>query len=1239
MKFSINSEQIKQKLYTYHISGNDRNLADHGSEREYLYSVGDGYRLLLSARAKLLNNANTFPALTNEENSAYRENLKRIFLSDPYHTDFFDEYFEDDISRIMNGKGEQAGWQNMPETIIIPIIDGIHWRLIRIKINYTDKDVEILWDDPFGKIFSENLRSTLKVSIKDKIIKLIKRQYGDLTQQEDNHDFLTGDNDYFKVIDQQGRISNFYDCGPIVFSNIRDYIRHNDIENQRFSQQDDYYYTIKLYSDPIHEHSTQRIRKQDRDSCVKFANPDLIDINKLDDLYTKITTKAASYKQNLGDIEIESEISKLPDSYISLFHEIIQRNRINSNEILESDDYTQSELRIAYQNLQEEVMSTPIEKIGLTYKKFRELKRYHLDPYEYSKENFALAAYKFANFHTMDGPDLQVDIERNLEEIQRNIDVYKDSTNDFIKLGVRILHDPDIYWNIKLKIIESLGLFGRNLLNTEKRIVMQHLEPIIRFQDRAQNYQMLETALKSSFHVLSVNYELSNLKIWLKKYFVPLFKDPDFSMGVLYNPGHFSQKKPIARILFDLIESSEDKREICLFFLEELHNPNWEVKSAISSIFSAPSEHGIALEELKLQDIFSILSSFRSILDTDIADEYYTERTVLNLFKAKKEIFYFFNNEDVIYRKIVEDHFSLIKSTNIYHIFLRSTEFFIPFYYNDQKRTNFLKDKTPLREIIGEDGIINLLQILLLRVRGIALEKTIKFSVFSVSDVEDIKDRAESLLTLFAYDISYSNHPALNWNSYEEYSNKKHDQIEELREILTSNYQNNYDLESNSKTKRSLKQAAEEILESSNQEYAESIFRNVVGDIYQSELRNKSPKSITFFIKIYMDSDFSRLKYMAMEELTNIIKLLYKNTSALTIRTISRLSNIEERLEYREIIEQIIEFYKHGIIENPTVSQDLKEVASTKLTEIIARNPQLARSYTEAEDNSIILGILGARILNNLNSYLPYFARAQFLIDTSQDLELALQDLNKAQKLNDFYAPIYYYKALYFERKKDISGAIHQLEMAIDMRPCYVEAYNKKIALHYEENDWVMARIVHEEIISLYPEYTAITQSYIRKITKDIDVTDIPFKSAFDEIFRQLDNFSDDELEGENSLKMILKKIEEFVPEDILDFCVERYQPSHADQLNDHLNEKRRFLEDFIKYVILNTVYSEYSQHYVVFQNEEERATNLEKLFEESKIHKIFGKDNPITLIAELRQYCEVYTIFEFIKNIRYQIS
>ncbi len=118
-----------------------------------------------------------------------------------------------------------------------------------------------------------------------------------------------------------------------------------------------------------------------------------------------------------------------------------------------------------------------------------------------------------------------------------------------------------------------------------------------------------------------------------------------------------------------------------------------------------------------------------------------------------------------------------------------------------------------------------------------------------------------------------------------------------------------------------------------------------------------------------------------------------------------------------------------------------------------------------------------------------------------------------------------------------------------------------------------------------------------------------------------------------NLITSIAKGLEEFVPIDILDFCVERYQPSYADQLNDYLNEKRRFLEDFIKYVVINTVYVEYSQHYLVFQNEEDRAANLNKLFEESKIHKLFNKENPIELINELRQHCEVCTTFELIKK------
>lgn len=1206
MKSSIDNIQIKQKLYTYHIAGNDRNLADHGSEREYLYSVGDGYRLLLDVRDKQLNRGNTFLASVNEQNSAFRENLKRIFLSDPYYAGSFDEYFEDDISRIINGKGEQLGWQNMPETIIIPIIDGVHWRLIRIKINYAEKKADILWDDPFGENFSANLRTILKSSIEDKIIKLIKKQRGNIDQLEEGYDFVPEDSYYFKVIDQQGRLSNFYDCGPIIFTNIRDYIRHNNIENYRFSLIDNGYYTVKVYSDRRHEHLITQIRKQDRECYIKYASCDLIDAGRLNDLYSKIIESAEAYKLNLGVSEIGRKISELPDIYINLFHEIIEYNRIIGGEIIDSDEYTEEELRKVYKYLQEEIMNTPIEKIDLAYKKFRELKRYQLD----SEENFVLAAYRFANFYTMDGPDFQKDIESNLEKIQSNIDSYRDNANDFIKLGIRILHDPDIYTNVKLKIIESLGLFGKNLPSTDKRMVMQHLEPLIRFQDRVQNYQMLEIGLKSSFYTLTANYELNDFKIWLKKYFIPLFKDPDFSMGVLYNPDHFSQKEPIVKILFNLIENLEDKKEIFLFFLEELQNPNWEIKKAISSIFAAPSEHGILLQEFNLEDIFFIMNFLQTVLEIDIVDEYYTEHTVLNIFKAKGYIFKSFNDSN-IHSKIINDHFSLLRHTNSYHVFLRSTEFFIPFYYNDAKRTSFLENKTPLREIIGEDGIINLLQILLLRTGGMAFEKTAKFSVFTVSDIEDIKDRAGSLLTLFAYDENYSNHPLLNWKNYHEYSRKLHDEVIRIREenfLITDEENSEFDDT----------EIANKILESPNEKKAENIFRRFLHDARDSEYKEfyTNIKNIDLFYQIYMCSEFPYLKYMAMEQLSITINFLYKDASIITIEIVDKLSGIEERLEYREIVEQVIDFLKHGVIENPNITPDIKELAQTKLAEVIAINPQLEKPYTPEEDNSVIIDRLNIKIQSNTNSYLSYFARAQFLIDTNHNLKLAWQDLLKAQELNDFYAPIYYYMGMYLEKIKDTSGAIHQLEMAISMRPCYIEAYSKKIVLHYAENDWVMARIVHKEIVSLYPEYNVVTQKFIRRLTTNIDLSDIPFKSEFDEVHNMLSNVFRNNYYEQNSydsITLILKRLETFVPEDILDFCSERFQPYKiikyaGEGVRRFLHEEQKFLEDFIKYIIYNTVRSEYHQYYHSFKEQDNQSLNVEKLFLDTKIFKIYNE-------------------------------
>lgn len=1199
----MKTSTTKEELYTYRGAESDRNLADHGHERKYLYSVGDGYRLLLDIREKHLNTGNPFLAATNEKNSAFRENSKKIFLSDPYHTNSFNEYFEDDITRIMGGKGNQSSWQKMPETIIIPIIDGVHWRLIRIKISYANRNADILWDDPFGKNFCEDLRTSLRTSINDKIAKLIKKQ---CAQLENTSDFIG--EDYFKLVDQQGGPSNFYDCGPIVFSNVRDYIRNQKLENRVFSFNNDNYYTIKVYYNWSHEQILQRIREQDKKMFATTLG--LIDLERVTALNTKISTNFETYKHAFIEVQID-KISKLPDIYISLLHEIIERNRSASDDITDLGCYTESELEEAYKNLQEEIRTeyerTAIEKIEKAYENFRELQRYQLDP---ESDSLASAVYKLANLFTMDGPGLQMDMKRNLEKIGRDIHLYKVYTDSFLRLGIRLLHDSYIFAEVKCKIIELLGLFGRFLPATEKEIVVQHLKSFLRFRDRVRNSQILETAVKSFLKTITCNYELNTLKILLKQYFLPLFKDQNFSMGVLYIKDQ--QKELIFKILFELIESLEDKNALTLFFLKELSNPNWEIKWAISSIFSAPFEHGILLKKFELQDIFSILNDLQSALKTDIVDEYYTQRTIRNIFEATSYIFYLFDDNNNIREKILGDQFDLLEKTNIYFIFLESTKFFIPYSY--RLSPQFLQDKTPLREIIGEDGIIKLLQILLSRFKGIAFENT--------TTAEDLIDLAGSLLTLFA---DYENHALLNWGNYHEYNNlqrnaETHGSFSEVR----LKFEAEEDLE------KDLKQLVQKIFEVSTQEDAERIFKRVLKSIHNSDLQNKITNGTTFYIRIYKDSEFGRLKYMAMEQLTNIVTLLYENTSVLTTEIISTLSEIEERSEYREIVEQIIDFLKYGVIENPTVIEPLKSLSKEKLADVIARNHQVEAGIG---DNIEILNALEVNVRDKSCSYLAYFSRAKFLIDTNQNIELALQDLNKAQSIHDFYAPIYFYKALYYEKKRDISGAIYQLEMAISLRPFYIEAYNKKITLHYEEDDWVMARITCKEIVSLYPGYTYITQSYIRSLTKNIDITDVPYKVEFDQVYQRLAQFSEVELQNVNSLKTLLKGLEKFVPIDILDFCVERYQPSHAEQLNDYLYEKRRFLEDFIQYVVMNTVSVEYSQHYLVFQNEEDRAANLNKLFEESKIHKLFNEENPSKLINELRQYCEVCTTFELLKK------
>lgn len=84
--------------------------------------------------------------------SAKRENEQRVFLSDPYYVVSFKESFIDDIKTItsrhtrdvhgVDRSGKNQKWKH---------ISSQHWSVIRVEINYKDKNIHILWEDPYGK--------------------------------------------------------------------------------------------------------------------------------------------------------------------------------------------------------------------------------------------------------------------------------------------------------------------------------------------------------------------------------------------------------------------------------------------------------------------------------------------------------------------------------------------------------------------------------------------------------------------------------------------------------------------------------------------------------------------------------------------------------------------------------------------------------------------------------------------------------------------------------------------------------------------------------------------------------------------------------------------------------------------------------------------------------------------------------------------------------------------------------
>ncbi|MBA8667594.1 ankyrin repeat domain-containing protein [Holosporaceae bacterium 'Namur'] len=310
----------KEELLAANASGDDRNLLADGHDR-YWYSVSDGFRLLMHIRKAKLSYDNTIPVNEGEEYSAYRENREGVFIADPYHILNFRENFEDDIRRLSGQINGIAGWSNTTKVMLIPIIDGIHWRAIRITMHEDDR-ISILWDDPYGKNgFSEEMKSSIKQAIREVICTLCEGIEIEVEEVEEVE----------KVIDQQGKGLNGYDCGPIIFSNISDYI---DItkSNQEFTKTSKHAYTIGEFSEQLHNQDIRILRRNDTRRYAEMAGIDLGDVEKRK---VKIEEKNAQLlKDKIGITKQEllsgkqlEAISNLAPLYISMVFDIVENNR------------------------------------------------------------------------------------------------------------------------------------------------------------------------------------------------------------------------------------------------------------------------------------------------------------------------------------------------------------------------------------------------------------------------------------------------------------------------------------------------------------------------------------------------------------------------------------------------------------------------------------------------------------------------------------------------------------------------------------------------------------------------------------------------------------------------------------------------------------------------------------------------------------------------------------------------
>lgn len=277
----------------------------HDSRR--WYSDEDAVKLLRIIRASCLSYTED-----SEDYLSTKENTQRVYIAD-LCAGGFETFLDQDINLIV------TTWSNMPTILVLTFLSGAHFRAARVCINYEDKKVDILWDDPYGEgHFSQHLKEEVRSCIQTNIVKLINKQGAAADRTAAEIEISEKE----KIFDQQGVGKNWWDCGPIIFSNVKDYVSLYTKTNEGFQRKGiRFTYSVPQYTTT----SAQIIKGIRSNHLTAIGNIEEL-TEKERSLVENIKAHKKSYNPSRSDIN--KKIEGLDANQIELLFAIIESSNI-----------------------------------------------------------------------------------------------------------------------------------------------------------------------------------------------------------------------------------------------------------------------------------------------------------------------------------------------------------------------------------------------------------------------------------------------------------------------------------------------------------------------------------------------------------------------------------------------------------------------------------------------------------------------------------------------------------------------------------------------------------------------------------------------------------------------------------------------------------------------------------------------------------------------------------------------